>query len=223
MRGGAYERIGRPPHAMQKPAPQIFADWHPCLDSNQDFRLRRPALYPVELQGPMCFRLLNGDCRMNYSAASYGVSKLASYLSNNFNCRWWSRSYSAARSCCSTYRRTVSSLPCLPVVIPYRGDEVALRPKLPAPQLFLDPRHSPEYLPGRETLYRPNNLRRTVGRNRLHQKMHMISGCTWSRSVPISKNSISYRFAISKQMARSSWSTSRSKTTRRYFAGHTTW
>ena len=45
--------------------------------------------------------------------------------------------------------------------------------------------------------------------------------CTWFLSVPISRKCISYRFVISKHVSFNVISTSMSKTTLRYFAGHT--
>ena len=45
--------------------------------------------------------------------------------------------------------------------------------------------------------------------------------CTWSLSVPISRKLLSNRSEISKHILFSSISTSSSKTTLRYFAGHT--
>lgn len=50
-----------------------------------------------------------------------------------------------------------------------------------------------------------------------------IRKCTWSLSVPISMNSISYLFSIPKQVSLNTSSTSSLNTTLRYFAGYIKW
>src|SRR3990172_11812175 len=47
--------------------------------------------------------------------------------------------------------------------------------------------------------------------------------CTWSRSVLISRNVMSYRAAISRQTSRRAVSSGAENTARRYFAGQTRW
>ena len=53
--------------------------------------------------------------------------------------------------------------------------------------------------------------------------MLCIKKWTWSLSVPISMNSSSYRFDISRQIPFNVTSTDSLNTTRRYLAGHTKW
>jgi hypothetical protein len=60
-------------------------------------------------------------------------------------------------------------------VLPNRTDVVTCGPKRPAPQLFLDAGRAAKDLPRRQALDDPDNLRRTVTRHRLHQKMYVIA------------------------------------------------
>lgn len=55
-----------------------------------------------------------------------------------------------------------------------RTCEKTIRPKFATPQLFLDLWATPEYLSRRHALQHPHNLRHTVCRYRLNQKMNMI-------------------------------------------------
>ena len=64
------------------------------------------------------------------------------------------------------------------------------RPKLTTPQLTLNLRMLYKNLSGRDTLYRLDDFCRTVCRTLWIRK------CTWSLSVPISINSISYLFEL---------------------------
>ena len=68
-------------------------------------------------------------------------------------------------------------------VVPYRGlipmlthstGKIPVRPKLSAPQLFLDLRTQSEHLPRRYTFDHRYQLRHAVYWNRLHQKMNVI-------------------------------------------------
>lgn len=64
-------------------------------------------------------------------------------------------------------------LPFAPVAA--NGTDVApIRPARPAPEIFFDRGDSAEDLSGRETLDDPDQLRRTVRWDRLHQAVHMI-------------------------------------------------
>jgi hypothetical protein len=56
----------------------------------------------------------------------------------------------------------------------YRTDEGAFGPQLTAPQTLFDGRDAVKDLAGRKTFDALDNLRRTVARHRLHQKMDMI-------------------------------------------------
>ena len=56
----------------------------------------------------------------------------------------------------------------------YRTDEVAFRPKLATPQTLFDGRNTMKDFAGRQTFNDLDNLRRTVARNRLHQKMDVV-------------------------------------------------
>lgn len=59
-----------------------------------------------------------------------------------------------------------------------RRDIVTVRPKLPAPELFLHLRYSGEDLSCRDTFHDTNDLRRMVGRNRLDEKVDMVFVCS---------------------------------------------
>jgi hypothetical protein len=63
---------------------------------------------------------------------------------------------------------------CLTHVLPYWGDVVAIRPKLASPQLLFDLGDTVENLTRRNAFDRSHNLGRTIGRNQLDKKMHMI-------------------------------------------------
>lgn len=54
------------------------------------------------------------------------------------------------------------------------ADVEPIRPELPTPEIFLDRGHPTEDLSRSETLDDPNQLRRAVRRNRLHQEVHMV-------------------------------------------------
>ena len=56
----------------------------------------------------------------------------------------------------------------------YRTDEGAFGPQLATPQTLFDGRDAVKDLAGRETFDDLDDLRRTVARHRLHQKMDMI-------------------------------------------------
>jgi hypothetical protein len=60
-------------------------------------------------------------------------------------------------------------------VLPNGTDIVTCGPKRPAPQLLLDAGRAAKDFTRRQALDDPDNLRRTVTRHRLHQKMHVIS------------------------------------------------
>ena len=96
-------------------------------------------------------------------------------------------------------------------------DERAFGPKLACPQTLFDGGDAVEDLAGHETFDDLDNLSRAVTRHRLHQKVDVIF------VGAISKKTISYRWAMSKQMSLSTVSTAASKITRRYFAGRTIW
>jgi len=55
-----------------------------------------------------------------------------------------------------------------------RADVVPIRPELPAPQVLLHGRHPAEHLASRQTLDDSDQLGRTVRRDRLHEKVHVI-------------------------------------------------
>ena len=59
-------------------------------------------------------------------------------------------------------------------VTAYRTDEGAFGPQLAPPQTLFDGRDAVKDLAGRETFDDLDDLRRTVARHRLHQKMDMI-------------------------------------------------
>ncbi len=59
-------------------------------------------------------------------------------------------------------------------MFPNRACEKTIRPELTSPQLFLDLWATPEYLSCRYALQHPHNLRHTVCRYRLNQKMDMV-------------------------------------------------
>src|ERR1017187_5525252 len=72
-------------------------------------------------------------------------------------------------------------LPCdilgdhlLAPMLSHRVDEETLAPELSSPQLFLNLRSFREHLARNHALYRPHNARRTIGRNRLDQKVRMV-------------------------------------------------
>ena len=62
---------------------------------------------------------------------------------------------------------------CIPMTT-YRTDEGAFGPQLATPQTLFDGRDAVKDLAGRETFDDLDDLRRTVARHRLHQKMDMI-------------------------------------------------
>ena len=67
-------------------------------------------------------------------------------------------------------------LPFAPVAAD-RADVEPIRPELPAPEILLDRGHPAEDLPGSEALDYPDQLRRAVRRDRLHQEVHMVPIC----------------------------------------------
>ena len=140
---------------------------------------------------------------MNYPAASCGVSEKTELL--------------------SMYSRITNPLPFdVPLnaffitVLPYRAHKVPIAPKLSAPKLLFYFRALPKYFPRRYALDDLYNLLRTIHRYRLYQKMHMVL------VRPDLTNVISHRLLISIQTSFRHRSTG-VNTTRRYFAGHTTW
>jgi hypothetical protein len=83
-------------------------------------------------------------------------------------------------------------LPFAPVAAD-RTDGAPIRPELPAPETLLDRGHPAEDLAGRVRLL----MTRTsfVG---LYGGIVCTRTCPWSRSVPISRKTMSYRSAISR-------------------------
>lgn len=60
-------------------------------------------------------------------------------------------------------------------MLPHRRDVIAIRPKFAAPQLFLHRGDPSKNFSGRNTFDRPHNFCRAIQRDRLDQKMHMLS------------------------------------------------
>lgn len=58
-----------------------------------------------------------------------------------------------------------------------RTDVESIRPELSTPEIVLDRGDAAEDLPSRETLDNPDQLRRAVRWDRLHQEVHMIPVC----------------------------------------------
>ncbi len=54
------------------------------------------------------------------------------------------------------------------------ADVIAIRPELPAPEMFFHRRHPAEHLPSRQTLDNPHHLGRAIRWNRLHQEVHVV-------------------------------------------------
>jgi hypothetical protein len=64
-----------------------------------------------------------------------------------------------------------------------RACEKTIRPKFATPQLFLDLGATPEYLSRRHALQHSHDLRHTVSRYRLNQKMNMILVCAYLQKL----------------------------------------
>ena len=57
---------------------------------------------------------------------------------------------------------------------PNRSDVITVRPEFAAPKFFLHTRHLFEDFTGRDAFDNLHDFGWTVGRNRLHQEMHMV-------------------------------------------------
>jgi hypothetical protein len=86
-------------------------------------------------------------------------------------------------------------LPFAPVAAD-RADGAPIRPELPAPEMLLDRGHPAEDLPGRVRLLMTR--RSFVG---LYGEIVCTRTCTWFRSVPILRKTMSCRSAISRDFA----------------------
>ena len=99
--------------------------------------------------------------------------------------------------------------------VTYGIGKVSFTPEIPTSQYFFGLRHFFKYFLRGNTFHYLNNFRWTLCWT------DCIRKCTWFLSVPISINTISYLFPISRQIFLISLSTSLLKTTFLYFAGQT--
>ena len=108
---------------------------------------------------------------MNYLAASREVSNGASWMPSEQS--ELLRMELGVLSLAPLEGNVASNLPFAPMAT-HRVNVEPIRPELAAPEVFLDGGHPAKDLAGGETLDHPDQFRRTVRRDCLHEEVHVV-------------------------------------------------